>query len=158
MSYRLKAAVAEGGRQSKGSYRRFLDVLNRVYSGGSNAAARHALSTCKELLPPYFPVYGGWWHTVSLNKSTWHIWGGGKPTWKYNHNSKKVWTLFYINKTECNHLQTNSVYRLWFYEVFLSPCGNILLQNMFHKMINLAPSLLVDDWAFWACHFHTKSQ
>lgn len=74
MSYRLEAAVAEGGRQSKGCYRRFLGVLNRVYTGGSNPAGRHAPSICKVLLTPYFPVYRGSQHTVPLIKYRGHIW------------------------------------------------------------------------------------
>lgn len=59
MLYRLEAAVAEGGRQSKGCYHRFLGVLNGVYSRPSNPAGRHALLTCKVLLTPYFPVNRG---------------------------------------------------------------------------------------------------
>ncbi len=74
MSYRLEAAVAEGGRQSKGCYRRFLGLLNRVYSGGSDPAGRCALSTYSVLLTPYFPVYRESWHTVPLLKYTEGIW------------------------------------------------------------------------------------
>lgn len=59
MLYRLEAAVAEGGRQSKGCYHQFLGVLNGAYSGPSNPAGRHSLLTCKVLLTPYFPVYRG---------------------------------------------------------------------------------------------------
>lgn len=74
MSYRLEAAVAEGGRQSKGCYRRFLGLLNRVYLGGSDPAGRRALSTCSVLLTPYFPVYRESWHTVPWIKYTERIW------------------------------------------------------------------------------------
>ncbi len=59
MSYRLEAAVAEGGRQSKGCYHRFLGLLNRVCSAGSNPAGRSALSTCSSAVDTLFPCVQG---------------------------------------------------------------------------------------------------
>lgn len=43
--YRMKAAVREGGHQSKGCCCLFLGVLNRLHSEGSNPVGMHILST-----------------------------------------------------------------------------------------------------------------
>lgn len=92
MSYRLKAAVAEGGRQFKGFNCRFLDLLNRVYSDGPNAAARHALLTWGGDVDSSFPCrWGIVAHSVSNQTHMTHI--GKNTNFKNNHNSKEVQTL-----------------------------------------------------------------
>lgn len=56
MPYGLEAAATEGGRHSKGCYGPFLVARYRVYSTGSNLVGTLAISTCKVLSTPYFPV------------------------------------------------------------------------------------------------------
>lgn len=46
-----------------------------------------------------------------------------------------------------------TVSQQWFYIVFLSRCSHIL----FHKVVNLAPSLLVNGGTFWGCSIYTQS-
>lgn len=84
------------GRQSKGFNCRFLDLLYRVYSGGSNAAARHALSiNMQRNVVSLFPcLWGITPHGVSNQINMTYI--GKNTDLKNNYNSKEVRTLCFV--------------------------------------------------------------